>query len=319
MNWAEPICFAAKHKKADVLAESQSGGIFTALSDVVLQENGVIYGCALTADLRAIHIRAESVEERNRMRGSKYVQSSLGNVFKDVKQDLLADRKVLFSGTSCQIAGLRGFLKKEWPNLLCVDILCHGVPSPKVWQAYWQWLEKKRGKKLVAADFRNKRVFGWRTIKQTMRFCDGTEEHSDIFARLFYDDNALRPCCYSCPYKSRMHPGDITIADYWGIEKAAPEFDDEKGTSLVLVNNEHGRGYFEQVKKVLTWKETDLSRSLQPALVKPNERPAERNRFWKDFGSKSFDKVIYKYCGGGLVSKIKRKVRITLQRIKDRV
>lgn len=319
MNWAEPKCFAVKHKKVDVLAESQSGGIFTALSDVVLQENGVIYGCALTSDLRAIHIRAESTEERNKMRGSKYVQSSLGNVFKDVKQDLLAGRKVLFSGTSCQIAGLKSFLMKEWPNLLCVDILCHGVPSPKVWAAYCQWQEKKAEKKAVSANFRNKKAFGWRALKQTLFFEDGSEVHSDIFSRLFFDHNILRPCCYACPYKSIMHPGDITIADYWGIEKAAPEFDDEKGTSLVLVNNEHGQDYFEKVKDVLIWKATDLSLSLQPPLVKPYKRPADRNRFWKDFETKSFDKVIYRYCGGGLVSKIKRKVRITLQRIKDRV
>ena len=319
MHWTEPRCFAVKHREPDILAESQSGGIFTALSDVVLQENGVIYGCALVEDLRVAHIRAETAEERNKMRGSKYVQSSLGNTFKDVEKDLRDNRKVLFSGTSCQIAGLRGFLKKDWPNLLCVDILCHGVPSPKVWEAYWQWQENQVEKKIVAASFRNKKVFGWRTVKQTVFFEDGTMLHNDIFARLFYDHNALRPSCYFCPYKSTMHPGDITIADYWGIEKAAPEFDDEKGTSLVLVNNHHGQSYFEKAKNMVIWKETSLSNSMQLAMIKSYEKPAERDRFWKDLRAKSFEKIIHKYCGGGIVSKIKRKVRITLQRIKERM
>ena len=317
MNWADPKCFAVRHRNGNILAESQSGGIFTALSDVILREGGVVYGCVLAEDLRVMHVCAKSEEERNKMRGSKYVQSSLGDVFVDVKKSLMNDKKVLFTGTSCQIAGLKMFLKEEQPNLLCVDILCHGVPSPKVWKAYCLWQEQQAAKKIVSVDFRNKKVFGWRNIKQTLFFDDGTLIHSDIFARLFYDHNALRPSCYVCPYKSTMHPGDITIADYWGIEKAAPEFDDNKGTSLVLVNNEHGLSWFEKSKDMLIWKETCLADSLQHAMIRPYNKPAERDRFWKDFSTKSFDKMVYKYCGGGLLSKIKRKMRITLQKFKE--
>ena len=139
MNWKQPKVYAVKHKDEATRAASRSGGIFTALSDQVLSNGGVIYGCILTDDFNAVHIRADSTEERNRMRGSKYIQSRLGNTFKNVKVDLDAQRSVLFSGTSCQVAGLEKYLGKEYDNLFCVDIVCHGVPSKKVWDAYLHW------------------------------------------------------------------------------------------------------------------------------------------------------------------------------------
>ena len=131
MNWKQPKVYAVKHKDEVTRAASRSGGIFTALSDQVLSIGGVIYGCVLTDDFNAVHIRADSTEERNRMRGSKYIQSRLGDTFKNVKVDLDAQRSVLFSGTSCQVAGLKKYLGKEYDNLFCVDIVCHGVPSKK--------------------------------------------------------------------------------------------------------------------------------------------------------------------------------------------
>ena len=135
MNWKQPKVYAVKHKSEDVRMDSRSGGIFTALSDKILSEDGVVYGCILTKDFLAVHARAENVEERNKMRGSKYIQSKLGDTFKKVQEDLDAGRRVLFSGTSCQVDGLKHYLGNEYNNLLCVDIVCHGVPSKKVWKA----------------------------------------------------------------------------------------------------------------------------------------------------------------------------------------
>ena len=136
MNWKQPKVYAVKHRNEAVIAASRSRGIFTALSDQVLSSGGIVYGCVLTENFEAVHIRADNAEERNRMRGSKYIQSKPGDTFKNVKTDLNAQRNVLFSGTSCQVAGLKKYLGKEYDNLFCVDIVCHGVPSYKIWKAY---------------------------------------------------------------------------------------------------------------------------------------------------------------------------------------
>ena len=229
MNWKQPKVYAVKHKDEDTRAASRSGGVFTALSDQVLSKGGVVYGCILTEDFNAVHIRADDMEERNRMRGSKYIQSKLGDTFKNVKVDLDAQKSVLFSGTSCQVAGLKKYLGKKYSNLICVDIVCHGVPSAKVWNEYLNWQAQKIKSNIVSVDFRNKKDFGWHDHVETIRFENNRVVNRKVFTNLFYGHNILRPSCYECPYKSVMHPGDITIADYWGIEKAASEFDDNKG------------------------------------------------------------------------------------------
>ncbi len=186
MNWKQPNVYAVKHKNEVVRAASRSGGIFTALSDAVLLENGVVYGCILTESFTAAHVRAENSEERNRMRGSKYIQSKLGDTFKNVKEDLDVGKKVLFSGTSCQVAGLKQFLGKEFVKLLCVDIVCHGVPSRKVWDNYLQWQEQKNHSKITGVDFRNKKDFGWWDHVETICFENRKIVNSKIFTNLFY-------------------------------------------------------------------------------------------------------------------------------------
>lgn len=315
MNWKQPKVYAVQHEDESIRQASRSGGIFTALSDWILENNGVIYGCVLDDNFNAIHIRANNVEERNRMRGSKYIQSELGNTYKNVKKDLIEKRMVLFSGTSCQIAGLQKYLGKKYNNLFCVDVVCHGVPSPKVWKNYLKWNEKRYKSKISAVDFRNKKDYGWRDHVETLIFENGKIENSRIFTTLFFDHCILRPCCYECPYKSVMHPGDITIADYWGIEKAAPEFDDNKGVSLVLINNEFGEKIFEEVKEKLKWKQTRMEDSMQPSLKESVHKPDTREKFWNDFSRKKFDYIAKRYGGIGMehkivkvIKKIKRKL-----------
>lgn len=312
MYWKWPEVYAVKHKDETVRAASRSGGIFTALSDRVLLNDGVVYGCALTVNFEAEHIRAENVEERNKMRGSKYIQSRLGDTFKKVKEDLDAKRSVVFSGTSCQVAGLRRYLGKEYKNLVCIDIVCHGVPSKKVWDAYLHWQERTNCSRVIGVDFRNKKDFGWHDHVETLHFKNGKSANSRVFTNLFYGHTVLRPSCYECPYKSITHPGDITIGDYWGIEKAAPEFDDNKGVSLVLVNNANGEKTLEEVKGQLIWKQTKLEDSLQPPLKAPFQKPNNRDRFWDEFRNKPFEYIVKKYGGYGL----KNKVRILLKKIR---
>ena len=306
MNWKQPKVYAVQHKSESVRAASRSGGIFTAVSDWILTQNGIVYGCVLDKSFRAVHIRAEYEEDRDRMRGSKYIQSKLGDTYKNVRKDLENERIVLFTGTSCQVAGLKQYLGKEYEDLFCVDIVCHGVPSPKVWCEYLHWQEEKNKTKVMEVDFRNKTDFGWRAHKETLTFENGKKVSSKVFTTLFFGHSILRPSCYECPYKSVTHPGDITIADYWGIEKAAPEFDDDKGVSLVLVNNEKGKSAFEAVKEAIRWKETKLEDSMQPSLRAPFPEPDNRAKFWKDFASKDFEYAAKRYGGFGFLNIIKR-------------
>lgn len=308
-----PKTFAVKHKDERVRMASRSGGIFTALSDKVLKEEGVVYGCIMIDCSKAVHIRAESESERNKMRGSKYIQSDLGDVFKRVRIDLNKGRLVLFSGTSCQVSGLKGYLRKQYDNLLLVDIVCHGVPSPIVWQKYLNWQEKRNNSKIIRVDFRNKEDFGWTDHVESLYLENGKQVNSRVFKNLFYGHAVLRPSCYSCPYKDIIHPGDITIADYWGIEKAAPIFDDNKGTSLVLINNDKGQEWFEAIRKSLDTVETRIEDSMQPPLNAPFPQPSNREEFWRDIKDKDFDYVVNKYGKIAVSILIKRKAKKLLR------
>ena len=285
--------YAVKHKDEKIRTNSRSGGIFTAISDQFLN-GGVVYGCVLNGDLDVCHVRTESKAGRDKMRGSKYVQSRMGDCFRQIKNDLENGKKVLFSGTSCQVSGLRCFLQKEYDNLFCLDIVCHGVPSPRVWRDYVKWWEQKNGK-IDTVDFRNKEQYGWADHVESIYFGSGRKKNSRVFTSLFYGHNCLRPSCYECPYKQINHPGDITIADYWGIDKAAPGFSDNKGVSLVLVNSEKGAKAFELAKKSLVWKETRIEDSMQPPLRGPFKKPQGREKFWKDYAELSFQEIAEKY------------------------
>lgn len=310
-----PVVYAVKHKDVDTRMNSRSGGIFTALSDVVLEAEGVVYGCSITSDFMAVHMRAENKEQRDLMRGSKYIQSDLKMTFSLAKQDLNMKRKVLFSGTSCQIAGLRSYLGKEYDNLFCIDIVCHGVPSPMVWKDYIVWQEKKAKGKCIAVDFRNKKDFGWATHVETLTFDNGKRTNSKVFKSLFYGHTILRPTCYECPYKSVYHPGDISIADYWGIDKAAPGFNDNKGVSLVLVNSEKGALWFESVLSQIEYRKCHIKDSMQQSFIKPYAQPTNRDEFWNDYYTRSFDLIARKYGNYGLVNSIREMLRLIRRKL----
>lgn len=294
-----PLVYAVKHKNNATRMASRSGGVFTALSDHVLKEGGVIYGCALNKNLLAVHIRASTAEERDRMRGSKYIQSEMGNAFESAKRDLEQGLYVLFSGTSCQIAGFRRFLGKEYDNLICVDIVCHNVPSPLIWKEHVHKYEKENNASCIDADFRNKKEFGWGAHIETLTLQKGEEQfpvHSVEFVKLFYNTLISRPCCTKCPYASVLHPADITIADYWNIEKAAPGFRDQRGVSLVLINNEKGEALFNNVLQELTWVKTALEDSLQPPLLHPTRASKSRTAFWKRYRKRGYADAANKYA-----------------------
>lgn len=306
----QPRVYAVKHKDFNIRINSRSGGVFTALSDYVLKQGGIVYGCILTDHFKAIHIRAETKEKRDLMRGSKYVQSDLQQTYKNIKFDLNKGLLVLFSGTSCQVSGLKSYLGSQFDKLICVDIVCHGVPSPIIWDSYVKWMESKYQGTCINVDFRNKEKFGWSNHKETLVIQDGfgkkIEVDSTIYANLFYSNNITRPACHKCPYKSIYHPGDITIADYWGVDKAAPGFSDNNGVSLVLINNNTGNDLFSNIKQDIDYKECRIEDSMQEPLIRPYPIPKTRSLFWKRYNTWSFNRIVKEYGGIGKKAKIKQ-------------
>lgn len=244
---AEPAFYLAKHKDARVLSLSTSGGAFTALSDAMLRRGGAVYGAVLDKNLQVCHARAVTPEERDPMRVSKYVQSRLGDTFSQIKADLLEGRPVLFTGTPCQNAGLRASLGAlgEKEELVCCDVICYGIPSPGAWEAYKKLLEQERGGKLEWVSFRSK-ALGWSRVGSNKIFQYQTStmpvrgEDPRFYQMFFENRSIIRPSCGNCPYPQPYRCTDVTIADYWGIEKFDPRAYDSRGVSLILVSTPKG-------------------------------------------------------------------------------
>ena len=278
--------YIVKQKDINSRMKSRSGGVFAAVSDAVLEEGGVIYGCALDEEFHAYHRKAETKEERDLFRGSKYVQSDMKDAMKQAMEDLKDGRTVLFSGTPCQIAGMKAICPGAYRDkLLCIDIVCHGVPSPAVWDSYKEYMQKKYHGKITAVDFRNKRNHGWWEHIESVKI-HGIEVDSQIYKNLFYEHNVLRECCYECPYKSLDRQGDITIADAWGIAKAAPEFDDNHGVSLVLSNTCKGQKWLEKAFENCDYRECDIADYMQEPFIRSFPKPDNYEEFWQDYFSK---------------------------------
>ena len=282
-NNNNPVIYGAKNKNIDTRMQSRSGGVFTALTDYVLENSGVVYGVALDEEFLAYHRRVTTKEDRDSLRGSKYIQSRMEDSLKNVKKDLLDGKKVLFSGTACQLAAVKRYLNNiDCSNLLLVDIVCHGVPSPKIWKDYIQYFEAKYNGKVTSINFRNKQKYGWEGSMQSVTI-NGTEYDSNLFSDLFNSGVIERKSCFKCPYKSMHRESDITLGDFWGINNVKPEFNDHKGVSLILCNTDKGREFFTKVTGSLDVFETVAEKCKQQALSKANDYPADRDKFWKRY------------------------------------
>ena len=311
-QYDKPLTFAVKHKDNNIRSLSRSGGIFSALTDCVLSCGGIVYGCALDKDFVAHHIRADNHDDRNRMRGSKYVQSEIADIYNYVINDLKNGKSVVYSGTSCQIQAVKNIVPNSLQdNLYTVDIVCHGVPSPLVWKNYLQMCETKYGGKVTGVDFRNKTKYGWKDHVETITI-DNVEYDSKVYTNMFYNHLIIRPSCYNCPYKRIIHPGDITIADCWGIDKLCKTFNDDKGVSLVLVNNEKGKIWFDKVVNEVDCISADINKCSQPPFHGNYIIPSNRNKFWKMYKTKGIESVCQVYgkrMKPSLLDKIKRKIK----------
>ncbi len=290
--------YGVKHKNDKERMTSRSGGVFIALSDYILDLKGVVYGAQLNDDFSVSHNRAESKEERNKFKGSKYIQSDMGDIIKKIKKDLQNNKKVLFSGTPCQVAAVKSCIpEKLQKELYTCDLICHGVPSEKVFKDFLNYIEQTSGKKIKEFNFRDKK-FGWAPHYETIIFEDNTNLSTQYFRNLFYGHNILRPACYKCNYANTHRPADITIADFWGIENIAPEFLDEIGVSLAIINNEKGKKWFESVKIDLEIIDCKVEECIKATytLNQPTPKSETREEFWEEYKKKDFKYIIEKYA-----------------------
>lgn len=275
--------YALRCRDDDILSASTSGGFFTPLAEYVIDNNGIVFGVGYDNDLKIIHKEAITKEMVKEFRGSKYVQSYLGDIFKKVKKYLEDDRLVLFSGTPCQVEGLKRFLNKEYMNLLTVDLICHGTPSPKLWKLYVEFQEKKYKSKIKEVYFRNK-TYGYHSGTMKLVFENGKEYYGsarvDYMLKSFFSEISSRPSCYECKFKSKTHNSDITIYDCWNIQRLNPDIkDDDKGYTNIMVNTMNGKNVLNTISDKFDIYKVDIDEQIKnDGIMVENSAIPNKNR-----------------------------------------
>ncbi len=293
-----PNGYAAVNENKKIRAESSSGGVFSLLAEQVIREGGIVFGAAMSVDCRrVVHIGVDSLSELKKLRGSKYVQSSIGDSYTKARKALDEGRRVLFTGTPCQIEGLYGVLGKKYDNLVCMDFICHGVPSPKVWEKYVAFREEKAEAAVRQTFFRHKK-YGWKTFAVLFIYTNNTayvEKYRDnLYMKAFLGNYCLRPACYKCHFKKLNRISDITVADYWGIQKQYPKMDDDGGTSLVLIHTDKGKNMLKEVTEFAKIIPVDVKKALKKnrAMTESAELPSGRAKFMADLDGMEFDELV---------------------------
>lgn len=324
-----PKTVAAYAKDESVRLQSSSGGIFTVLAERVLDDGGVVVGVTQVAPTRFGHIVVDNKADLAKLRGSKYVQADVGLVYREVRNLLKAGRKVLFSGTPCQVAGLYAVLgNAASADLITVDIVCHGTPSVKVFEKYVRELEKEKSALVASSRFRDKRM-GWRLFSMTSSlntisgdcFQFSKTLREDKFMRVFLQNICLNSSCADCRYGKLPRVADITLGDYWNIAKVHPQMDDNKGTSVVLLNTTPGSMLFESVANKVVQCDSKVEYAIagNPCIVRSSKPHSKRTEFFTNLDKYTLDQLIKMYCPfpstlerayirvRGLLGRIKRK------------
>ena len=320
-----PAAFAAWNADDQIRRHSTSGGAFTALAEYILEGGGVVYGAALDGKQHLRHVACFRKEDLWRLRGAKYVQSDLGQTFREIRE-ALKKRPVLFSGTPCQVDGLYRFLGGKPENLTTCDLVCHGVPSPGVWEDMVRSMERRKGKAIQSVRFRDK-VTGWKDSHLTLIYGDGTVDSAPLFAteygRAFGRALFLRPCCHRCAYTNLNRPGDFTLGDFWGLGPDELPEQQTRGVSLLLVNSPHGSYLFDQLP--LRRQVFPIERAVagNPRLAFPLAPPPDRAAFFAAYALKPFEQVRKQYfkvpplpvrlAGKALTPEVKAKIRQKLR------
>lgn len=296
----EPQSFIAWNKDASTRAASTSGGLFSALADNAISEGGVVVGAAFDQSFHLRHTTATTRQGYFPMMGSKYLQSDIRGIYRQVKEYLNNGRSVLFTGVACQIAGLQAFLNQQYDRLLTCEVICHGVPSPGVYKDYLCYLESKMQCKVVSYQFRSK-AYGWSKLTVCVKYANGKIKTYRArycpFHTWFGKHFSIRPSCYNCFFRGASRGADITIGDFWGIEMYRPDIDIDKGGSLVLVNSEQGVRGLNEIKGKLFLEPCPFDWGLgrNQYLINNYPMPAQRKTFFSDYGRMSMRELIKRY------------------------
>jgi acetyltransferase-like isoleucine patch superfamily enzyme/coenzyme F420-reducing hydrogenase beta subunit len=322
----KPTVFAAYHKDYQLRKESTSGGLFSALANEMYNREGYVGGSVYTEDFTARHIISKNRYDLLRIRGSKYFQSDMTGLYKQIEELLVRGEKVLVCGAPCQMAGLRLYLNREYEKLITVDFICLGINSPKIFHKYLESLEHQYDARVISVQAKNKDL-GWRSLAVKIKFSNGRtylhDWRSDDFVRGYIQAHCYcRPVCYECKYKGFPRISDITLGDFWGIEHVVKSMDDNMGTSVVLLNTQKGKDYFVSIRNKIESKEVTLDDVLpgNSALMSPVDLPTiNRSQYYEDVDKLAFDVVAKKYypSNGKLSSKVRKRLgsirRITAQ------
>lgn len=301
----------AQNKNETIRFNSSSGGIFSLIAEYIIDQGGVVFGAAFSDDFRSVHhICVDNKNDLEKLRGSKYIQSKIGDTYQWTKEYLDGGRKVLFTGTPCQIGGLYSFLRKDYDNLFTQDIICHGVPSPMVWEKYVEKRERNAASKMQRVFFRHKK-YGWKSFSMAMEFTNNTKYirtlQEDPYMRLFLSNSCLRPSCYSCSFKTESRQADITLADFWGVQYTAPKMDDDKGTSLVIIHSEKGVNLMKSISSFIVSQDIDMDAVLKynPALIQSAQKNVHREAVFERIASYDIEDIVNDLFPIKLKSKVK--------------
>ena len=317
-DFEEPECYAAENKNLEVVFDSTSGGLFSAFADRMYRDGGYVGGAVFSEDYRTVkQFVSPNKSDLPALRSSKYLQSDCQGFYKQIKELLDNGEKVVVCGCPCQMAALRSFLRKPYENLLVLDFICLGINSPLIWQKYLDTFEERYGSKVVYSKSKSKE-YGWRNLTHKVKLADGRvfyeTRHQSNYTRGYIGTHSyIRPACYLCKFRGFPRVSDITLADFWGIEKFDKDLEKDLGTSLVLVNSDKGKEWFAKISKRLNYIPVPLKFAIEgnPAMMSDPSRPKiDREQFFKDVTETSFTEVAKKY---GFSTTIKTSSRKSLK------
>lgn len=318
----KPKAYACINKDESIRMQSTSGGMFTLLGMAIINKGGVVFGVCFDEKFGAYHTYCEKTEDLTKFRGSKYLQSDIGLSYRKAKEFLDVGRYVLFTGTPCQVEGFKAFLGKNYEKLYLQDIICHGVPSPLVWKKYKEYKERKANSELKEMSFRSKKEDGWKKYHIDMifnnNFAYNINHNDDVYMKAFLKHLSLRESCTSCMFKKNNRLSDITLADFWGIQNVIPEMDDDKGTSLVIVNSEKGKELMKLIQNKMICKEVNFSEAISwnPSFNNVSKSNKNSNKFFEEINSSNFEDVVKKYIPReNVLKKIEKKIKCIIKKI----
>lgn len=296
-DYIDPICYVGYSKNPEIRFESTSGGAFSTLALQMYREGGYVGGAVYDSKYFVRHYISGDKKELPRLRSSKYAQSDTVGFYNEVIQLLDAGSKVLVCGTPCQMAGLRSFLRKDYENLIIVDFICLGVASPKVQRLYLDYLEQEHQSSIIELKYKAKDI-GWHNLSKRIRFANGKTVYGkkgvDHLSRTFHNHLSARPCCFNCKFRGFPRVADITLGDFWGVDKLKPHLDNNCGTSVILLNSKKGEFFFRNVASRMVLESTHINDVIlgNQALLKSLSVPGKRAEFMASLDKEPFDELV---------------------------